>query len=345
MFKTVVGAATLILAWPATADAQILRIGPRGGVSVRAPFVSVDVSPWGGTRVRAPFTSVDTTDRYYRAPGGYGYAPIPPGQAVPYRDFHAPYFRGYHRDYSQDIHPLPPVVGSPYGEPPLGGIYATPLDGEPIPESSYRPMLPEIYRPPAPRYHIPSYSEVFPDSQEPLEGRSALRDGWQSATDPTRLAERLKDAAERLELSLAVREQGDIWSDYLRCVAIQNLADDLVASRTLETVSVLQARELLGNFEGVVANSSLAWVTRLAGFDDTRQALADLVSVLDAEARAGSFGGQEFGVESSVIESRGWNDDDRVPLPEGEILPAPIPDAVPDAAPEPAPQPVFRGEV
>lgn len=43
-----------------TADAQIVRWGPGGGVSVRAPFVNVDVGPGGSTRVRAPFTSVNT---------------------------------------------------------------------------------------------------------------------------------------------------------------------------------------------------------------------------------------------------------------------------------------------
>lgn len=68
------------------ADAQILRIGPFGGVRVRAPFVSVDVLPYGGgTRVRAPFTAVDTGaygDRYpgYRVPeyrGVPGYRPSP----------------------------------------------------------------------------------------------------------------------------------------------------------------------------------------------------------------------------------------------------------------------------
>ena len=43
-----------------TAQAQIVRWGPDGGVSIRAPFVNVDVGPGGSTRVRAPFTAVDT---------------------------------------------------------------------------------------------------------------------------------------------------------------------------------------------------------------------------------------------------------------------------------------------
>ncbi|QDS96208.1 hypothetical protein FF011L_50160 [Roseimaritima multifibrata] len=50
-----------------TASAQIVQIGPAGGVGIRAPFVSVDVGRFGGTRVRAPFTAVDTA--------GYPYGP------------------------------------------------------------------------------------------------------------------------------------------------------------------------------------------------------------------------------------------------------------------------------
>ena len=50
------------------AEAQFVRVGPGGGVSVRAPFVHVEVGPGGGTYVRAPFTSVVTP--------GYG-RPVP----------------------------------------------------------------------------------------------------------------------------------------------------------------------------------------------------------------------------------------------------------------------------
>lgn len=62
---------------PAAASAQIVRVGPFGGVRIRAPFVRVDVSRLGGTRVRAPFTRIRTP--------GYGayrpsieYPPLPP---------------------------------------------------------------------------------------------------------------------------------------------------------------------------------------------------------------------------------------------------------------------------
>jgi hypothetical protein len=39
-------------------SAQLVRVGRSGGVSVRAPFVHVEVGPGGETYVRAPFTSV-----------------------------------------------------------------------------------------------------------------------------------------------------------------------------------------------------------------------------------------------------------------------------------------------
>ncbi len=59
------------------AEAQMVRVGPFGGVSVRAPFVSVDTLPFGGgTRVRAPFVSVNTRGFAYGY--GYGYRPYGP---------------------------------------------------------------------------------------------------------------------------------------------------------------------------------------------------------------------------------------------------------------------------
>ncbi|WP_164102583.1 hypothetical protein [Candidatus Laterigemmans baculatus] len=361
MFKTLVGAAALCFAWPAVADAQILRIGPLGGVSVRVPFVSVDVSPYGGTRVRAPLTAIDTSDRYYLAPHGYGYAPIPPGHAVPYRDFHAPYFRGYHRDYSKD--PRPPRFDQPHGE-----ILAAPLDGGslrggPIPESVYRPALPEIERPPAPQFDIPSFSEVFP-GQEPLEEPLQWSDVPTSGTDPTRIAERLRDGALRLRLALERRHQGEIWAEYLRCVELEQLADDLIASRSLAPLSLSEAHELLGNFDGVVANSSLTWVTRLTGFEDTRGALTNLVMVLEAEAGEepqldSPFTTSEFSSPRSTAPSKSAprltaprrpNADTRDAFPEAEELPAPLPDRLPkagdpDAEAPPEPRRVFRAEL
>ena len=65
-------------------DAQLVRVGPGGRVSVRAPFVRVDVGPYGGTYVRAPLTSIYAPSfrgraRYYRYPA----APYGPYEVVP----------------------------------------------------------------------------------------------------------------------------------------------------------------------------------------------------------------------------------------------------------------------
>lgn len=88
-YLTIAVTGLLVVAMSTTADAQIVRIGPWGGVSVRAPFVSVDTSPWGGARVRAPFTSVNTG-----VYGGY----------TPY------YGVRHHYPYPSYVVPAPPVA-------------------------------------------------------------------------------------------------------------------------------------------------------------------------------------------------------------------------------------------
>ena len=87
------------LLFHASADAQMVRVGAFGGVSIRVPFASVDVLPFGGgTRVRAPFTSVNT-----RAFAAYPYA------AVPYRYYPRPYvaYPIYGRAYAVPVNPVP----------------------------------------------------------------------------------------------------------------------------------------------------------------------------------------------------------------------------------------------
>lgn len=55
-----------------TAKAQVVVVGPAGGVRVRAPFVSVDVLPFHrGTRLRVPYAAINTG--FYRS-----YRSLPP---------------------------------------------------------------------------------------------------------------------------------------------------------------------------------------------------------------------------------------------------------------------------
>ena len=63
-------AVVLWLAFSATSSAQIVVVGPGGGVHVRAPFVRVDVGSYG-TSVRAPFTSSADTLRANDSNGGW----------------------------------------------------------------------------------------------------------------------------------------------------------------------------------------------------------------------------------------------------------------------------------
>ena len=59
----------LCLLIPMPAEGQIVRRYPGGGVSVRAPFVRVDVGPYGATSVRAPFVAVDDPGGVWVGPG------------------------------------------------------------------------------------------------------------------------------------------------------------------------------------------------------------------------------------------------------------------------------------
>ena len=118
MFRSIPAALGCIvsLAMTSVAEAQLVRVGRYGGgVSVRVPFVSVDVLPYGGgTRVRAPFTSVNTgAYRYgYGYPAGYApyYAPAPVYRSVPV--YPAPV-------YPAPVYPAPvyPEVGYVQPEP------------------------------------------------------------------------------------------------------------------------------------------------------------------------------------------------------------------------------------
>lgn len=109
--STIGCAACLTMA--SVADAQYVRVGPFGGVSVRAPFVSVDTLPYGGgARVRAPFVSVDTRAYSY----GYGYPP---------------YGYRYHRPYGQVFYePVLPGYRTPVYMPPLYPQVVYPQTGD-----------------------------------------------------------------------------------------------------------------------------------------------------------------------------------------------------------------------
>lgn len=201
------------------ADAQIVRVGPFGGVRVRAPFVSVDVLPYGGgTRVRAPFTAVDA--------GPYGY---PPGFPRAYRT-------------------LP----------------------------GYR--TPPVY--PAPVYPVPSYPRsggyVYP---QPEDRQQSARP---ATTSSARTA--LAVAAQQLKRNLSARRNdSQVWLDYLQ--------PDRIIDAMKRGESADSLRNLLGNYDGVVANGGLSSVSNTPGFRETHAWLRALIenrTTADAEKPAPS---------------------------------------------------------
>jgi hypothetical protein len=157
------------------ADAQLVRIGPFGGVSVRAPFVSVDTLPFGGgARVRAPFTSVDT------------------------RLFARPYY-GYRYG---NAYPVAPVYPAP--------VYTTPAYPQPAyPQPAYpQPAYPQ------PAYPQPAYPQTTnPQAASPQSGDyQSARPSVAPEDLPRRLRGSAQQLKRSLSLR---RNDSDVWLDYL----------------------------------------------------------------------------------------------------------------------------------
>lgn len=93
--------------------AQIVQIGPLGGVRVRVPFVNVDVGPFGGTHVRAPFVDIATP----------GFGAFAPGAVI------------MRRSYAPDYQLSPSFVA-----PPANSLSTLPYEGPPLDEHWVEPM-------------------------------------------------------------------------------------------------------------------------------------------------------------------------------------------------------------
>ncbi|MEM8669907.1 MAG: hypothetical protein AAGG48_20440 [Planctomycetota bacterium] len=168
-----------------TTEAQIVHVGPFGGVRVRAPFASVDVLPYGGARVRAPFTAVDS--------GVYRYGvPVYAGRvAVPVHPFVAP------------VHPL------------LGPVPPFVAPVHPLVE----PVVPVPVLPAFPAYAYPEVVYPEPEVAAPVP-REAERPIVGILDDRLRAAAVRLDHS----LSLR-RSDGDVWQDYLAPMSIVEVID------------------------------------------------------------------------------------------------------------------------
>ncbi|QDT06677.1 hypothetical protein K227x_50930 [Rubripirellula lacrimiformis] len=249
------------------AEAQI-RIGPWGGVNIRAPFVAVDVLPFGGgTRVRAPFTAVDTrayavgargiqrnyryADRGYYGPSPYVYGPaavIPVPIPVPVPVYGDPFY------------PVPiygrPVLAAPdyvYVEP-----YADPIDGDPGVYAN-RGVGAD-----------PVYGGTATDARDYWSARQAVPEYENLPMDPAVLTRQLRSAAERLSLAISRRsDDADIWMNFLGPDVIIETIDRDGNPQDLE--------KLLMNYEGLSGNAQLSGMWLTDGFRQTHSLLRQWV--------------------------------------------------------------------
>lgn len=206
-----------------TAEAQVVVVGPAGGVRVRAPFVSVDVLPlYRGTRRRVPYAAINAgVYRSHRPlPAVAGFFPLP----VPY-------------PYAVAVAPAFPVIAVPAYP---GFVYPN------IPISEY-PRV--IYRD----------GEVV---------GQPFRNGAISASRSRlelSLPERLRTAVESLARTLSLREDGDVWLNYL---GPQRIIENVDLGRPAS-----ELQDLISNYDGVVSNGSLESIQYARGFAASRDLL------------------------------------------------------------------------
>lgn len=176
------------------ADAQFVRVGPFGGVSVRAPFVSVDTLPMGGgARVRAPFVSINT--RAY----SFGY------RGYPY---------GYSRYYGQVFYD--PVL--PRYAPPVYAIPRQPRIVYPQPDST------RVVKPAIDDATVPSLLRA---SALQLKRSLSLRrddsDVWLEYLAPDRIVQAIDSSAAPSSLrDLLVHYEGVIGNSSLQSISGSN---------------------------------------------------------------------------------------------------------------------------
>lgn len=229
-----------------SANAQLVRVGPWGGVRVRVPLVSVDVSPWGDTRVRAPFTHVEAPGDYYRS------------HRYDHRGHHGHYDRGYRGYY------YPHVFSDDFGLPPYRG-YDRDFYG-----SQYAPPAGAPYHPSRGAVAVPQRERGSSDFRVDEDAYRVPRGDSPGRLSPSGAADALRSAAARLRASLSRRgEQGEIWLDYLQPDRIIAAIDGGESPASLQP--------LLANYEGVT-NSQVGWVSRVDGFHQTRRLLASFVT-------------------------------------------------------------------
>ena len=217
------------------------------GTSVESSFLFntaeaqvVVVRPAGGVRVRAPFVSVDVLP-FHRGTR----------VRVPYATINAGFYRSYR--------PLPPVAGFF----PLPVPYRFAVAAVPAYPVIAVPAYPAVVYPEIPSYEYPRV--IYPDvevARQPLYG-DVISSSRPRLELP--LPERLRTAAETLARTLSLREDGDVWLNYL---GPQRIIENVDYSRPAS-----ELRDLIINYDGVVSNGTLGSIQYARGFAASRDLL------------------------------------------------------------------------
>jgi len=216
------------------------------GTSVESSFLFntaeaqvVVVRPAGGVRVRAPFVSVDVLP-FHRGTR----------LRVPYAAINTGFYRSYR--------PLPSVAG--FFPLPVPYPYAVAAPAYPV---IAVPAYPAVVYPEISSYEYPRV--IYPEVEV---ARQPLYDGVISSSRPRLelpLPERLRTAAETLARTLSLREDGDVWLNYL---GPQRIIENVDYSRPAS-----ELRDLIINYDGVVSNGTLGSIQYARGFAASRDLL------------------------------------------------------------------------
>ncbi|MEM6692619.1 MAG: hypothetical protein AAF664_24530 [Planctomycetota bacterium] len=246
-----------LFAMPSAAPAQI-RVGPFGGVGVNLPRVSVNVLPFGGgTRVVTPLGSVNTG--IYGIGGGfYGGVGANFYRYESYSSFGSTGFLPYggyseYRSYRYDAAP-----GYSYGYE----SYAEPI------------IPPALYDAPV-QSADPIYGMnrgVVPDGRLDLNPLPpSVSSGLSNTPSSIPSEQRLLDSAITLQRSIQRRrDDADVWMQYL--------APDRIISTLRNGGDIGALAQLLPNYDGLAANSDLAWIWSMPGFRRTHNELRAFVA-------------------------------------------------------------------
>lgn len=192
----------------------------------------------------------------------------------------------------------------------------------PVPPVGVVPVIPALPVPayPVPAYPVPAVPGVVQEVPSiPVEGYQVTRPSIDG-----HVAEDLHRAAIRLQSNLSRRQDGDVWLEYL------NPARIITSIQRGDPPGSL--RDLITNYDGVVANTSLRSIYTIDGFDETRELLRVYVDLPSKGATVAS--------PPATLETPGSGANDvSNGVTDHEELPRPKPDSNGNGSNRPTPPP------